>query len=104
MKRPTVIRLKTPQAARDRAVRSAALTYGLDAIKGLEAALPAYNDELRVEAYRAVIRLAAKRIDDPMRATGILGGAASDLTPAWTDGKTGRDKAAIEGVFKVVKP
>ena len=102
MKRPTVIRLKTPEAARDRLKRSVALGYASTAVKGLRDALPANNEELRVEALRATIRLCSKLIDDPMRATGILGGAASDLCPGWTDGKTGCDQA--EALFKAVKP
>jgi hypothetical protein len=91
-----VIRHNSPQTARDRAVRSAAMGYALNAMRTLEASLPASNDELRIEAYRAMIRLTSKRINDPMRATGILGGAASDLTPGWTDGKTARDRAETD--------
>lgn len=102
MKRPQVIRMKSPQMARDRAVRSAGLTYASDALRGMEAALPPHNEALRIEALRGLIRLASKRVNDPLRATGILGGAASDLVPVWTDGKTSRDEA--EAVFMAVKP
>lgn len=100
--RPIVTRAKPLQMARDRLTRSLALGYASKAVKGLQDALPANNEELRVEALRATIRLCSKLIDDPMRAAGILGGAASDLTPAWTDGKTGRAQA--EALFKADKP
>ncbi|MEI6439032.1 MAG: hypothetical protein WCO83_02395 [Alphaproteobacteria bacterium] len=84
MKRPQVIRMKSPQKARDRALRSAAMEHATKALTGLEASLRSANDELRVEAYRAVIRLTSKLVADPARAAGILAGAAADVAPAWT--------------------
>ncbi len=102
MKRPTVIKLKPRQTVRDGLVKSAAKERAVVALSRLESSLLDCSDDLRIATYREVIRLTSQRIDDPMRATGILGGAAADLNPVWTDGKTARTQAGA--LFKDAKP
>lgn len=97
MKRPTVIRRKPHQTVRDGLVRAAAEEHAKATLMRLQDSLRGCDRELRVETYRAVIRLTSGLIQDPMRAMGILGGAAADLAPAWTDGKTNRDQ--VEALF-----
>jgi hypothetical protein len=85
-RRPEILRVRGPEAIRERARRQAAQNIARRFLCALVVALEGKSPEFVIEVARWVIRAMSKVVEangDASRATGVLAGAQADLIPAW---------------------